>query len=68
MSNGELTVAFSAERMVRLKNARALFEGDTKQSIELDAFVDLLVETFLSYRNLRGAHESNLLQKLADKP
>jgi hypothetical protein len=68
MSKSDLMVVFSAERLQHLKNARTLFEGDTKQGIELDAFVDVLVETYLSYRNLRGANESSLLQKLADKP
>jgi hypothetical protein len=68
MVNNELEVTFTTERMTRLKDARALFERDTKQCIELDAFVDMLVETYLSYRNLRGAHESDLLQKLSDKP
>jgi Ca2+-binding EF-hand superfamily protein len=67
-NNGELTVTFTAEKIERLKNARALFESDTNKSIELDAFVDMLVETYLSYRNLRGAKESSLLQKLAGKP
>lgn len=67
MSNNEV-VTFTAERLQRLKNAKTLFENDTKKSIELDAFVDMLVETYLSYRNLRGANESSLLQKITDKP
>jgi hypothetical protein len=68
MSDKEYAVSFTAERMQRLKNARTLFENDTNKSIELDAFVDMLVETYLSYRNLRGANESSILQKLTDKP
>lgn len=33
----------------------------------MDAFIDTLVEAFLSYRKLRGATESQLLQKIVDK-
>ncbi|MGD6806869.1 MAG: hypothetical protein ACQCN4_07905 [Candidatus Bathyarchaeia archaeon] len=68
MSDNEYAVSFTAEQMQRLKNARTLFENDTNRHIELDAFVDMLVETYLSYRNLRGANESSILQKLTDKP
>jgi hypothetical protein len=68
MAAKELTVTFTVDKIERLKQAKALFESDTNKSIELDAFVDMLVETYLSYRYLRGAHESSLLQKLADKP
>lgn len=68
MTDKESVITFTAERMQRLKNARTLFENDTNKNIELDAFVDMLVETYLSYRNIRGANESNILQKLADKP
>ncbi len=62
-SKDELTVSFAAEKLERLKKAKALFEGDTNKTIELDAFIDMLVETYLSYRNARGATESSLLQK-----
>lgn len=68
MSDNEYAVSFTAEQMQRLKNARTLFENDTNRHVELDAFVDMLVETYLSYRNLRGANESSILQKLTDKP
>ncbi len=66
MAAKELTVTFTAEKIERLKQAKALFENDTKQSIELNAFIDMLVETYLSYRNIRGATESSILQKLTD--
>jgi hypothetical protein len=62
--NRKVTVEFSLENLKRLKEAKALFEGDTEKNIELEDFVDMLVETFLSYRNARGATESTLLQKL----
>jgi Ca2+-binding EF-hand superfamily protein len=68
MANKELTVNFTAEKIERLKKAKALFESDTNKSIEIDAFVDMLVETYLSYRNARGPTESNLLQKLINNP
>ncbi len=57
------TVNMSPEKLERLKDAKALFETDTNKPIELDAFIDMLVETYLSYRKARGATESNLLQK-----
>ena len=68
MTNTELIVHFTLEKIERLKKAKALFESDTNKSIELDAFVDMLVETYLSYRNARGPTESSILQKLANKP
>ncbi len=63
----ELVVAFEWEKLEKLKKAKALFEQDSNRSVEMDAFLDMLVEAFLSYRNVRGASESKLLQKLAAK-
>ncbi len=67
-SNAELSVTFTPEKMERLKNAKSLFESDTAKSIDLDAFIDMLVETYLSYRNTRGPTESSLLQKITNNP
>ncbi len=64
----EQTVTFSGEKLERLKKAETLFEADTNKPIELTSFIDMLVETYLSYRNMRGATESNLLQKLTGNP
>jgi hypothetical protein len=35
--------------------------------VEIDEFIDVLVEAFLKYRNARGTSESTLLQKIAEK-
>ncbi len=64
----EQTVTFSGEKLERLKKAKTLFEADTNKPTELTSFIDMLVETYLSYRNMRGATESNLLQKLTGNP
>ncbi len=67
MPNGtkdRLDVTFASGKLERLQEARALFESDTKNKIEMDDFVDMLVKTFLAYRNQRGASESDLLRKL----
>ena len=63
----KITVTFSGEKLERLKKAKELFENDVKKNIEMDDFLDMLVKTFLSYRNVRGASESGLLEKLTEK-
>jgi hypothetical protein len=64
MSNEKVVVTFEAERLTRLKNARSLFESDTGNSISIDEFIDMLVKTYMLYREKRGATESSLLRKL----
>ena len=67
MGNGTkdcLAVTLTSAKLARLQEARALFESDTKNKIEMDDFIDMLVKTFLAYRNQRGASESDLLTKL----
>jgi hypothetical protein len=59
-----VVLTFEADRLTRLKNARALFESDTGNSISIDDFVDMLVKTYMLYRDKRGATESSLLKKL----
>lgn len=63
----KITVTFVSEKLERLKKAKGLFESDIKKNIEMDDFLDMLVKTYLSYRNVRGASESSLLQKLAKR-
>lgn len=63
----KITVTFASEKLERLKKARELFENDIKKDIEMDDFLDMLVKAYLSYRNVRGASESSLLQKLAER-
>ena len=62
-----ITVTFTAEKLERLKTAKGLFENDVKTKIEMDNFIDMLVKTYLSYRNVRGASESSLLEKLTER-
>ena len=62
-----ITVTFTAEKLERLKTAKELFENDVKTKIEVDNFIDMLVKTYLSYRNARGASESSLLEKLTER-
>ena len=60
----KLVVTFEAERLRRLKNARDSFQSDTGNSISIDDFIDMLVKTYVLYREKRGATESSLLRKL----
>jgi hypothetical protein len=62
-----LTVTFASMKLVRLKEAKELFEKDTGNKIEMDDFVDMLVKTYIAYRDQRGASESDLLKKLTQK-
>ena len=58
------TVTFDSERLTRLSMAQALFKSDTGKEISLDDFLDMLVKTFILYREKRGPTESSLLTKL----
>ncbi|MGD6809346.1 MAG: hypothetical protein ACQCN3_06565 [Candidatus Bathyarchaeia archaeon] len=63
----ELTINYDKDKLEKLIKAKEIFEQDSNCSVEMDAFIDMLVEAFLSYRNFRGATESQLLQKIVDK-
>jgi hypothetical protein len=63
-NDGKLVITFESERLTRLKKARDLFESDTGNGISMDDFLDMLVKTFVLYREKRGATESSLLKKL----
>ncbi len=52
------------KKFAKLENAKNLFEKDTGKKIELADFIDVLVDAFMSYRNVRGPSESNLLENL----
>jgi hypothetical protein len=60
----KLEVTFEAERLARLKKARDLFESDTGNRISIHDFIDMLVKTYVLYREKRGATESSLLKNL----
>jgi len=59
-----IVITFESERLTQLKNARSLFESDTGNSISNDDFIDMLIKTYMLYREKRGATESSLLRKL----
>ena len=63
-TNEKIDVVLVSERLMRLKKAKELFESDTGNKVEMDDFLDMLVKTYMSYRDSRGSSESNLLQKL----
>ncbi|MGD0422932.1 MAG: hypothetical protein ABSA92_05680 [Candidatus Bathyarchaeia archaeon] len=60
----KIVITFEDERLTRLKDARRLFESDTGNSISIDEFIDMLIKTYMLYREKRGATESSLLRKL----
>ena len=60
----KIAVTFEAERLTQLKKARSLFESDTGHSISSEEFIDMLIKTYMLYREKRGATESSLLRKL----
>jgi hypothetical protein len=60
----KISVTFVSEKLARLKKAKELYESDTGKKIEMDDFLDMLVKTYMSYRDKRGSSESSLLQKL----
>ena len=62
------TVTFRSDKLARLREAKELFESDTKNKIGMEDFIDMLVKTFMAYRESRGASESDLLRKLTQKP
>jgi len=59
-----VTITFDAERLMRLKRARDLFVSDTGKTISIDDFLDMLIKTYMLYREKRGPTESSLLTKL----
>jgi hypothetical protein len=60
----KIAVTFVSEKLARLKKAKELYESDIGKKIEIDDFLDMLVKTYMSYRDKRGSSESSLLQKL----
>jgi hypothetical protein len=59
-----VTLTFETERLARLKKAKDLFSSDTGNSISVDDFIDMLIKTYILYREKRGPTESSLLSKL----
>lgn len=60
----KIVITLTAEKLDKLRKAKEHFENDTKRSINMADFLDMLVEAYLTYRDSRGAAESNLLQNL----
>ncbi|MCL1977674.1 MAG: hypothetical protein FWG55_06210 [Candidatus Bathyarchaeota archaeon] len=63
----ELKVSYDKDNLEKLYKAKVLFEQDSSHIVEMDVFLDMLVEAFLSYRSIRGVTESQLLKKIASK-
>ena len=59
-----VTVTFETDRLQQLKKARDLFASDTNNNISINDFLDMLIKTFMMYREKRGAIESSLLKKM----
>ena len=64
MSDETVTVTFETERLDQLKKARDLFASDTNNNISINDFLDMLIKTFMMYREKRGPTESSLLKKM----
>jgi hypothetical protein len=62
--NESAVVTFEAERLAVLRRARDLFKSDTGKDISIDDFIDMLIKTYMLYREKRGPTESSLLTKL----
>jgi hypothetical protein len=59
-----VTVTFETDRLEQLKKARDLFASDTNNNISINDFLDMLIKTFMMYREKRGPTESSLLKKM----
>jgi len=59
-----VTVTFETDRLEQLKKARDLFASDTNNNISINDFLDMLIKTFMLYREKRGSIESSLLKKM----
>ena len=64
MADETVTITFETERLEQLKKARDLFASDTNNNISINDFLDMLIKTFMMYREKRGPTESSLLKKM----
>ncbi len=64
LSDETVTVTFETDRLEQLKKARELFASDTDNNISINDFLDMLIKTFMMYREKRGPTESSLLKKM----
>jgi len=64
LSDETVTVTFETDRLEQLKKARDLFASDTNNNISINDFLDMLIKTFMMYREKRGPTESSLLKKM----
>jgi hypothetical protein len=63
----ELKISYDKGNLEKLCKAKNLFEQDFNNKVNVDVFIGVFVEAFIFYRNLRGATESQLLQRIASK-
>jgi hypothetical protein len=63
----ELKINYTPDKLEKLYEAKKIFEQDSNQTVDLEYFIDMLVDAFLSYRAIRGASESELLQNFVSK-
>ena len=59
-----VTVTFETERLAQLRKARDLFASDTNNNVSITDFLDMLIKTYMMYREKRGPTESSLLKKM----
>ena len=59
-----VTVTFETERLDQLRKARDLFASDTNNNVSITDFLDMLIKTYMMYREKRGPTESSLLKKM----
>ena len=59
-----VTVTFETERLEQLRKARDLFASDTNNNVSITDFLDMLIKTYMMYREKRGPTESSLLKKM----
>jgi len=64
LSDETVTVTFETDRLEQLKKARDLFASDTNNNISITDFLDMLIKTYMMYRDKRGPTESSLLKKM----
>ena len=64
VSDETVTVTFETERLEQLRKARDLFASDTNNNVSITDFLDMLIKTYMMYREKRGPTESSLLKKM----
>ena len=60
----ELSISCERSKLEKLYVAKGLFEQDLDFTVDMDVFIDMLVEAFLSYRIYEVHHKVNFFKKL----